>query len=255
MSKAVATGPLAVIVVGVFTLAGIWAAYGDYHHPFEGPWLGYLFCLLGPYVIAGMILYQLYRFARVWVIMHRLFRAYTERHNIPDFEALIQPFFLHLMQAPLDPTLGRVIIDQVAATRVPTPPADENPMRLLLFASYGRAHLHNLLTFITVAGFLLILLSTTYPFKLLHSTDVLTWVMACVIFTVALFVLIEMNRDEVLSHIGGTTPGRVSLDRTFTRTVLIHVGLPLLGLAATRFSTVGLLVGDFVKPLLQLFSI
>jgi len=101
----------------------------------------------------------------------------------------------------------------------------------------------------------LILLSTAYPFKLLHSTDVLTWVTMCAILATALFVLIEMNRDEVLSQIGGTAPGQVSLDRTFNRTVLIHVGLPLLGLAATRFTTVGLLVGDFVKPLLQLFSV
>jgi hypothetical protein len=108
---------------------------------------------------------------------------------------------------------------------------------------------------VSVSGLMLILLSTTYPFKLLHGVDILTWVIAGLILAAALFVLIEMNRDEVLSVIGGTTPGRVSLDRTFTRTVLIHVGLPLLGLAATRFTTVGVVVGDFVKPLLQLFSI
>jgi hypothetical protein len=187
--------------------------------------------------------------------MHRVFRSYTERNNIPDFAAIVQPFFLHLLQPPLDPTLGGVIIDQVAATRAAAPRPDESPLRLLLFASYGRAHLHNLLTFVTASGLVLILLSTAYPFKLLHSTDILTWVVICVILAVGLFVLIEMNRDEVLSRIGGTAPGKVSLDRTFSRTVLIHVGLPLLGLAATRFTTVGLIVGDFVKPLLQLFSV
>jgi hypothetical protein len=211
--------------------------------------------LPGPYLIAGMIAYQLFRFARVWVTMHRVFRGFTERRNLPDFKAIVQPFFLRLLQPPLDPTLGRVISEQVAATRAGQPRADEAPLRLLLFASYGRAHLHNLLTFITIAGLVLILLSTAYPFKLLHSNDVLTWVVICFILAIALFVLIEMNRDEVLSVIGGTAPGRVSLDRTFSRTVLIHVGLPLLGLAATRFTTVGVLVGDFVKPLLQLFSV
>jgi hypothetical protein len=255
MTAAVRTGPLALVIIAVFTAVGILTGTNDYHHPFEGPWLGYLFTLPGPYLIAGMITFQLYRFARVWVTMHRVFRAYAERRNIPDFKAIVQPYFLHLLQPPFDPTLGRVIIDQVAATRAGEARADEAPLRLMLFASYGRAHLHNFLTFVTISGLLLILLSTAYPFKLLHSTDVLTWVMITVILAVGLFVLIEMNRDEVLSEIGGTAPRRVSLDRTFNRTVLIHVGLPLLGLAATRFTTVGLLVGDFVKPLLQLFSI
>ena len=255
LDAAVTTGPLTVAVVLIFTAVGIATAYGDYHHPFEGAWLGYLFCLLGPFVIGGMIVAQLHRFARVWVIMHRVFRGFTERRAVPDFKEIFAPHFLHLLQPPLDPTLGHVLIDQVAAERRAGKRDDEAPLRLLLFASYGRAHLHNLLTFVSVSGLLLILLSTTYPFKLLHGVDILTWVMAGLILIVALFVLIEMNRDEVLSVIGGTTPGRVSLDRSFTRTVLIHVGLPLLGLAATRFTTVGVLVGDFVKPLLQLFSI
>lgn len=255
LTAAVTTGPLAVAVVVIFTAAGIACAYGDYHHPFEGAWLGYLFSLLGPFVIGGMILFQLYRFARVWVIMHRVFRGFTERRDVPDFKEIFAPHFLRLLQPPLDPTLGRVLIDQVTTDRNVAKRADEAPLRLLLFASYGRAHLHNLLTFVSISGLLLILLSTIYPFKLLHGVDILTWVIVGLILAVALFVLIEMNRDEVLSVIGGTTPGRVSLDRTFTRTVLIHVGLPLLGLAATRFTTVGLLVGDFVKPLLQLFSI
>jgi hypothetical protein len=255
LTAAVSTGPLAVVVVTTFTAAGIATAYGDYHHPFEGAWLGYLFCLLGPFVIGGMILFQLHRFARVWVIMHRVLRGFTERRSVPDFKEIFAPHFLHMLQPPLDPTLGHVLIDQVVEERRATKRSDEAPLRLLLFASYGRAHLHNLLTFVSVSGLLLILLSTTYPFKLLHGVDILTWVMAGLILAVALFVLIEMNRDEVLSVIGGTTPGRVSLDRSFTRTVLIHVGLPLLGLAATRFTTVGVLVGDFVRPLLQLFSI
>ncbi len=255
LTAAVTTGPLAVGVVLTFTAVGIATAYRDYHHPFEGAWLGYLFCLLGPFVIGGMIVFQLSRFARVWVIMHRVFRGFTERRDVPDFKAIFEPHFLHLLQPPLDPTLGHVLIDQVAADRRAAKRDDEAPLRLLLFASYGRAHLHNLLTFVSVSGLMLILLSTTYPFKLLHGVDILTWIVVGLILAVAMFVLVEMNRDETLSVIGGTTPGRVSLDRSFTRTVLIHVGLPLLGLAATRFTTVGMLVGDFVKPLLQLFSI
>src|SRR5258707_6261233 len=39
----------------------------------------------------------------------------------------------------------------------------------------------------------------------------------------------------------------VTVPDPFNRTVLIHVGLPLLGLAATRFTTVGLLMCDFVN--------
>jgi hypothetical protein len=245
-------GPLFVLALA---LLGVLITLPDYHHPLEGRWLGYLFCLAGPYIIAAMIVFQLLRFLRTWMVMRRTFREYLENHNLPAFRKLVRPFFLRTLRPPLDPARAETLIDQCAPIGEL---GQDDPRReavgLLLLASYGRAHLHNFLTFVTTAGFLLIVMSTSYPFKLLHSADILTWLVVLTIVAVALFVLVEMNRDEILSRIAGTTPGRVSMDRAFFRTILIHVGLPLLGIAATRFSTVGVVFERFVKPLLQLFG-
>jgi hypothetical protein len=256
LNAALRTGLRGWLFVVVLALAGMMAVCGDYHPPFEGAWMGDLFSRAGPSLVAAMIAFQLVRFARTWTVMHRSFQKQLEQPGMPRFRKKLRPFFLRLLQRPLDPTLGPIIIKHVrdGLASSGADPCGQEAVRLLVLASYGRAHLHNFLTFVTGAGFALILLSTTYPFKLLHSTDVLTWAVVAAIVVVALFVLIAMNRDEVLSRIGGTTPGKVSLDRSFSRTVLIHVGLPLLGLAATRFSTVGLLFGDFVQPLMQLFG-
>ena len=256
LNAALRTGLRGWLFVVGLALAGMLAVCGDYHPPFEGAWMGDLFSRAGPSLVAAMIAFQLQRFVRTWNAMHRSFQKDLEQPDMPNFRKKLRPFFRRLLQRPLDPTLGPIIIKHVRdglATSAGDPCGQE-AVRLLVLASYGRAHLHNFLTFVTGAGFALILLSTTYPFKLLHSTDVLTWAVASTIVVVALFVLIAMNRDEVLSRIGGTTPGKMSLDRSFSRTVLIHVGLPLLGLAATRFSTVGVLFGDFVQPLMQLFG-
>ncbi len=255
LESALRTGLEGLLFVAAMTVAVVVAARGDYHPPFEGRWLGDLFGRAGAAVVASMIALQLIRFARTWAVIRRLFQEELERPDAPRFRKQLRPFFLRLLQRPLDPTLGRTIIAHVRAAAAPIPdPRAQEAVRVLVLASYGRAHLHNFLTFMTGAGFALILLSTSYPFKMWHSTDILTWAVVASVITVALFVLITMNRDEVLSRISGTAPGRISLDRTFTRTVLIHIGLPLLGLAATRFTTVAVLFGKFVKPLMQLFG-
>lgn len=255
LGRAARTGARGVFAVATAALLGALVTGRDYHHPFEGRWLGYLFCLAGPYVVAAMILFQLFRLARTWLVIRRAFQEYMENHNLPPFRKLLRPFFLRLVGGPLDPTLIKIVSDH--CTQVASLPANEphrEAVRLALLASYGRAHLHNFLTFVTAAGFMLILLSTSYPFKLLHSADTLTWLVVLAIVLTALLVLLDMNRNEVLSRIAGTAPGRISLDRGFFRTVLVHIGLPLLGLAATRFTTVGVLFGGFIKPLMQLFG-
>jgi hypothetical protein len=255
LDRMVRTGVRGPAIVLAVALLGVVITYRGYHDPLEGSWLGYLFCLAGPHIIAAMIGFQLFRFLRTWMFMHRTFRQYLGSHNLPAFRKLVRPFFLRALRPPLDPSLTNTLICQCVPIKALGP---EDPHRqavgLLLLASYCRAHLHNFLTFVTTAGFLLIVMSTCYPFKLLHSADILTWVVVLAIMAVALFVLVEMNRDEILSRIAGTTPGQVSLDRAFFRTILIHVGLPLLGIAATRFTTVGVLFERFIKPLLQLFG-
>jgi hypothetical protein len=50
-----------------------------------------------------------------------------------------------------------------------------------------------------------------------------------------IYVLIEMNRDEVVSRMSRTTPGRLSLDSGFLGSFLTYV-VPAIGILAAQLS-------------------
>lgn len=256
LAASLRTKPWGFVVVFAAMTFGRWFGSADYHHPFEGAWLGILFCRVGPYVVVGMLAFQMLRFARIWVVLRRHLRAEAESHAVPDPTKLFPSHILMCLQLPLDPTLEDQLVRHFRGLRAPGPTLLEEARcaRLMLFVSYVRAHMHNLMTFATSCGVALLFISTSYPFKLQHSTSIITGLAIASVLAVAAFVLIEMNRDNVLSVMSGTTPGSISLDASFARSLILHVAVPALGLAATFFPSLGAVVGDWVSPLLQLFK-
>jgi hypothetical protein len=63
-----------------------------------------------------------------------------------------------------------------------------------------------------------------------------------------------MDRNAVLSAIGGTPAGQVSFDRTFYSNLFTYVGIPVLGVVLTQFPAVAGLLGDWLQPLLRLLT-
>jgi hypothetical protein len=64
-------------------------------------------------------------------------------------------------------------------------------------------------------------------------------------------VFMQMDRNGVLSAIGGTDAGRVTLDRTFYSNLLTYGGIPVLGVVLTQFPAVGHVFGNWLGPLLR----
>ncbi len=48
-------------------------------------------------------------------------------------------------------------------------------------------------------------------------------------------VMVQLNRNEVLSRIGKSVPNRFQLDGNFVKPLLTYVALPILGLLTIQF--------------------
>jgi hypothetical protein len=66
-----------------------------------------------------------------------------------------------------------------------------------------------------------------------------------------LLVFLQMDRNDTLSRIGDTTPGKVNLDIPFFSKLFTYVGIPAIGLIATQFPSVGQLLGRLADQVLR----
>jgi hypothetical protein len=67
-------------------------------------------------------------------------------------------------------------------------------------------------------------------------------------------VFVQMERNAVLSAIGGTQAGKVTFDWSFVSKILTYVLLPALTLAAGQFPSIGRLLSGMLDPLARLLG-
>ena len=109
-----------------------------------------------------------------------------------------------------------------------------------------------MMQFVVVGSLSLMLAAMSYPFD--HE-GWLTIMMACLIFfvgSVVAVILIGINRDELISRVSDTTPGRLSFDSNFVTSLLTTV-VPLIGALAAMSSDAGDLLHTWFGPLFQSF--
>jgi hypothetical protein len=100
-----------------------------------------------------------------------------------------------------------------------------------------------------VCSVLLLLAATSYPFQ---PVRLILYTMLGLIGAVVIgivYVLVAVNRDELVSRISGTTPNRFSLDSGFLNSIVTYI-LPALGVVALQIS------GAFrfiLEPILRAF--
>ena len=118
--------------------------------------------------------------------------------------------------------------------------------RAVLLISYVLPSLRNLGAFV-LSGLLLMLASVIfYPFQPRNQFLAFNWIVVLCFIGLALLVLLEMERDTVLSALNGTTPGQVTVSRQFAFRVLTYVMIPILALLSAQFpDTVGQIVSWF----------
>jgi hypothetical protein len=122
-------------------------------------------------------------------------------------------------------------------------------LRYVMFIQAICRQIENLLVFLPV-GFMLTLISlNSYPFQ---SGHVLGWFMAILLIAIGIavvFMLAGAERDEVLSRLNGTTPGKIGKD--FYMNLLSYGALPVLTVLAAQFPSIGSFLFSWVQPVLQ----
>lgn len=115
-------------------------------------------------------------------------------------------------------------------------------------------HLRNALVFSTLGMLVMLLSISTYPFQPEHFLLMLVWFMIFTIAGLTFFVLIQMNRDEVLSRVAKSEPGKLSWDRRFMAQLLVYVAVPVVSLLAAQFPAVHQSVFFWLEPALKILK-
>ena len=127
-------------------------------------------------------------------------------------------------------------------------------LRESAFIRIAFLHMKNLLGFVFF-GFVLVLAAIgSYPFEPRQSVMALVWVVILTSVALIAWVFMEMERDPILSSIGKTEPGKVTLSLEFLGTLAVYVGLPLVTLIATQFPGIGDVVYSIFNPAMRSLS-
>lgn len=93
------------------------------------------------------------------------------------------------------------------------------------------------------------MVAATYAFQPKRLATLFLWTTLTASSAAMLSALMQMDRDPVLRVIGRTEPGKGTRDWSFISKVVIYDILPVLGLIASQFPTMGRLLSGMIDPL------
>jgi hypothetical protein len=240
--------------VGLFLFVGLLFFFGCYWNwrrrvlPFEGELFGNVAHIMLA-LFAWQVLENLLRLIAFWAD-YRDVATQLEHPTPARLAVLFSSSVWERFRRPLATFVAEhELVALRDAFKAVANEAERDVMRQVLFVSYIRAHLRNLLWFIT-AGILLVLLTVnSYPFNIEHGLTVSAWLLLLLTLIASVIVLVQMNRDELMSLVSGTTPGQLTIDRPFVVGVLLHGVFPALVLIAARFPSLHSWLVTWLEPM------
>jgi len=124
-------------------------------------------------------------------------------------------------------------------------------VRMVANLRYHFAHLRNSLMAATVMGILILVAVTSYFFEPKQFVSLIIWGTLTVGVAMAFWSFLQMDRDPVLSVIGGSKPGKIAFDKAFFANLGLYVLVPALSVVATQFPEVGRLLGRVADEFLR----
>ncbi|MEP7347999.1 MAG: hypothetical protein ABI877_22210, partial [Gemmatimonadaceae bacterium] len=97
----------------------------------------------------------------------------------------------------------------------------------------------------------LVVISSTYP---LQPEGILKFAVVAVLLAASgtiLMVVMQMSRNDLLSVVAGTVPGKVSWDTTFVLNLGLFTIVPLLAYLSTAFPSVRGFLFSWIEPTLK----
>ncbi|HEU4557274.1 MAG TPA: hypothetical protein VFS20_05470 [Longimicrobium sp.] len=108
--------------------------------------------------------------------------------------------------------------------------------------------------FLFAALLALVLHEAAYPYQPQSLVKLILFVLLMVTVGAVLKVMVGMNRDDVLSRIAGTEPGKVTWDRTFIVNALIFGLVPLFTLVSSEFPVVRSVLFAWIYPIARMLG-
>lgn len=123
-------------------------------------------------------------------------------------------------------------------------------LEVTVYLSQFFVHLRNLILFLAIAPILMLLAVSSYPFQPQRLWLTLAATLIIVVSATIIWIVIQIERNEVVSRILSTTPNRLNFHWHFLGRILIYAA-PLLGVVIATSSLASDLIHALVDPLIQ----
>jgi hypothetical protein len=124
-------------------------------------------------------------------------------------------------------------------------------LELVDYVQWVMEQLHKLAVFLFLSLLLSTVLLSCYPFPGQSLVKLAFMVVLLVTVGALLLVMVQMNRDELLSRIGGTEPGKITWDSSFVLNGMMVGVVPLLALVSSEFPAVRQVLFAGLDPLVK----
>jgi hypothetical protein len=124
-------------------------------------------------------------------------------------------------------------------------------LQVVDYVQWAMEHLHKLAVFLFASLLLSTALLSSYPTPAQSLVKLLFMVVLLATVGSLLTVMLQMNRDEILSRIGGTEPGKITWDSSFVLNAMVVGVVPLLALVSSEFPAVREVLFAWLAPVLK----
>jgi hypothetical protein len=122
--------------------------------------------------------------------------------------------------------------------------------RTVAYVGQYFVYLRQLANFLVCGSLLLLLAAGSYPFQPARVIQVWTWGAVVGVGVLIVTFLVQMDKDEFVSRVTKTDPGRITFDRAFVQNMVTYVA-PLVTVLAFQFPTVGEFLRTLFEPFLR----
>jgi hypothetical protein len=125
-------------------------------------------------------------------------------------------------------------------------------MRVATFIHHVLFQLRNLLVFALVGSLLLALAAAAYPLQPARFVTIFAWLLVFLVIAGSLYSIVLMERNEILSRLARSTPGRIDFNFALVGHLFVYVVLPSTAVLANIFPEVSDLLFAWLQPLERL---
>jgi hypothetical protein len=125
-------------------------------------------------------------------------------------------------------------------------------LRVVTFIHHVLHQLRSLLVFALSGAVALVLLVASYPLQPSRFVTVFAWLLMLLVIVGGLASILFMEKNELLSRLGNSGPGRLSLSVPFVGQLIMYVALPTAVIVASVFPEVSELLFAWLAPLARL---